>query len=234
MRRDHVRPEQDGKLLDMASIPAGQGEETMRVHSKTRIRGSHVNTHIDCVCLRPPLLLLFFGKKKKQNNRTGTLAAGADGADVADGADGADGAEGADGADDAVGADDADSADGADGADDADGGEAQKSQMTQMAHTAQMGTTFLSSLLKNDEKCCMGAIPSPSDHFLLHPYFKIMRNTLLAPLPLPCSFLVTSYYKMMRNGLLAPFLQCSFLITSLLKNDEKCPLGALLSYSFRF
>ena len=38
-------------------------------------------------------------------------------------------------------------------------------------------------------------------------------------------FFLDSYLKMMKNALWAPFLlECSFLITFLFKNDEKCDL----------
>ena len=96
-----------------------------------------------------------------------------------------------------------------------------------------------------------------SYHILLHSYLKVMRNALLAPFPPPViHFLLHPYLKMMRNALLAPFppsvfisyyilikkwwemlsslpflLQCSFLITFLFKNDEKCYHGSLLSSS---
>ena len=85
---------------------------------------------------------------------------------------------------------------------------------------------------KNDEKCSLGSLPSSSVHFLLHLYSKMMR--MLSCLP-SVSFLLHSYSKMMRNALWAPFLlQCSFLITFLLKNYGKCSLGALPSSSDHF
>ena len=48
-------------------------------------------------------------------------------------------------------------------------------------------------------------LPSSSVHFLLHPYLKRMKNDVLALF----------------------ILQCSFLITSLFKKDEKCSLADL-------
>ena len=121
---------------------------------------------------------------------------------------------------------------------------------------------LIAFLLKSDEKCSLGSLPSASIHFWPHSYIRAMRNALLAHSLLQYSFLIMllcSYLKMVRNALLSPFpppvsisyyilikkqwemlswppslLQWSFLITFLFKNDEKCSLGSLPSSSVHF
>ena len=51
-------------------------------------------------------------------------------------------------------------------------------------------------LFQNEEKCSPGALPSSSDRFLLHFYWKMMRNALLASFP-PAVFV--SYYILIKN-----------------------------------
>ena len=86
---------------------------------------------------------------------------------------------------------------------------------------------LITSLFKKDEKCCLGSFHPPvftSYYAFIEKGWEMLSWLLLSS---SVHFLLHPYWKMMRNALLAPsLLQCPFLITSLFKKDEKCSLGS--------